>query len=396
MLDKLSVWLASSLPSTETGRKSLKYRGEKCLNCNHPLDKSDKFCPNCSQLNSTKKLHFNDLFNEFFGSIFAYDSRIVRTLKVLLFKPGTISKEYIEGKRMRYANPFRFYLSVSIVFFLLSGLFNKITEYTKSISEDESISIEHSNTSSNNSNVKTLDDPETSKIIQEIFSENPNSVSDSLQSNKSKSDSFTKYVPKKYEVIYYSESQLDTMNRWKRYGKRIDIYSDFYSKNKLLSPAAALKKIGHHNNTFNRWLYKKVVDFDFFKNNPDFAYSYFIAKLPIVIFLFMPIFALFIKLLYIRRKQFTYMEHLVFAFHVQSLFFVVLIITLIFDYFLNTSLFTSLAFIAFLIYLYKAMRKFYQQGRFKTFVKFVTLNTLFSILATFAAIGYALLSFSMY
>lgn len=396
MLDKLSVWLASSLPSTETGRKSLKYRGEKCLNCNHPLDKSDKFCPNCSQLNSTKKLHFNDLFKEFFGSIFAYDSRIVRTLKVLLFKPGTISKEYIEGKRMRYANPFRFYLSVSIVFFLLSGLFSKITEYTKAISEDESNSIEQLKTSSNNSNVKTFDDPETSKIIQEIFTESPNSISDSIQSNSSKIDSSTKSIPKKHKVIYYTESQLDTMSRWKRFGNRIDIYNDFYSENKSLSPAAAITQLGHINSTFNRWLYKKVVDFDFFKNNPDFAYSYFISKLPIVIFLFMPIFALFIKFLYIRRKQFTYMEHLVFAFHVQSLFFVVLIVTLILDYFLNTSLFTSLAFIVFLVYLYKAMRKFYQQGRFKTFVKFVTLNTLFIILAKFAAIGYAMLSFSMY
>lgn len=391
MLDKLSVFLATILPSKEKSKNSLQFRGEKCLNCEQVLNKTDRFCPNCSQLNSTKKLHFKDLFNEFFGSLFAYDSRIMLTLRVLLFKPGKISKDYIQGKRMRYANPFRFYLSVSIVFFLLSGLLNKISEYTSEYSADENKSINSSGTS----NVKTLNDPDTAKIISEVFNESQN-IADSVELNLSK-----KYVPsddvlKKYPVVYHSEKELDTMNRWERFGKKINIYSDFYLENKTLSSSKALTQIGHENNASNRWLFKKVIDFNFFKDNPDVAYSYFISKLPIVIFLFMPFFALFIKLLYIRKNRFTYMEHLIFAFHVQSLLFVFLTISFIIDYFLNTSLFTSLAMLVFLFYLYKAMRHFYEQGRFKTIVKFMILNTLFSILATFAAIGYALLSFSVY
>jgi hypothetical protein len=395
MLDKLSILFASILPSGERGRKALQHRGEQCLNCGHPLDKSDRYCPSCSQLNSTKKLHFKDLFNEFFGSLFAYDSRLMLTLRVLLFKPGKISKEYVEGKRMRYANPFRFYLSVSIVFFLLSGLLSKISEYTKEYSGDKNKSIIFSNNTSIDSNIKTLNDPETAKIISEVFRENQ-IIADSVELDLSK-----KYVPsadmfKKHPVVYYSEKELDTMNRWKRFGKRIDIYSDFYSENKTLNAPQALAQIEHHNNASNRWLYKKVIDFNFFKENPDVAYSYFISKLPIVIFLFMPFFALFIKLLYIRKNRFTYMEHLIFAFHVQSLLFVLLTITLILDYFLKTSLFTSLAMFVFLFYLYKAMRHFYEQGRFKTIVKFIILNTLFSILASSAAVGYALISFSVY
>ncbi|MCR9183367.1 MAG: DUF3667 domain-containing protein [Flavobacteriaceae bacterium] len=391
MLDKLSVFLATILPSKEKSKNSLQFRGEKCLNCEQALNKTDRFCPNCSQLNSTKKLHFKDLFNEFFGSLFAYDSRIMLTLRVLLFKPGKISKDYIQGKRMRYANPFRFYLSVSIVFFLLSGLFNKISEYTNEYSADENKSVYSSGTS----NVKTLNDPETAKIINEVFNKSQN-IADSVELDLS-----NKYVPsedvlKKYPVVYLTEKELDTLNRWERFGKRINIYSDFYLENKTLSTPKALTQIGHENNASNRWLYKKVIDFNFFKENPGVAYSYFVSKLPIVIFLFMPFFAFFIKLLYIRKNRFTYMEHLIFAFHVQSLLFVFLTISFILDYFLNTSLFTSLAMLVFLFYLYKAMRHFYEQGRFKTIVKFMILNTLFSILATFAAIGYALLSFSVY
>lgn len=37
-------------------------------------------------------------------------------------KPGIVSKNYIDGKRSRYSNPFRFYLTVSIIFFLILGI----------------------------------------------------------------------------------------------------------------------------------------------------------------------------------------------------------------------------------------------------------------------------------
>jgi len=82
-----------------------KYRGTSCLNCEHPLDVSDKYCPNCGQLNSTKKLSFTDFSREFFGNFFAYDSRFRRTLSAMMFHPGKISKDYIQGKRERYTNP---------------------------------------------------------------------------------------------------------------------------------------------------------------------------------------------------------------------------------------------------------------------------------------------------
>ncbi|MDB2606553.1 hypothetical protein N9Y48_02105 [Zobellia sp.] len=38
------------------GRYNLNYRGTECINCGHPLELSDKYCPNCAQANSTKKL----------------------------------------------------------------------------------------------------------------------------------------------------------------------------------------------------------------------------------------------------------------------------------------------------------------------------------------------------
>ena len=93
----------------------------KCLNCGHPLELTDKYCSNCSQLNSTKQLSINDFFQEFMSSIFTYDSRLRYTIKDLLLKPGTITRNYVNGQRLKYANPFRFFLSVSIIYFILQG-----------------------------------------------------------------------------------------------------------------------------------------------------------------------------------------------------------------------------------------------------------------------------------
>ena len=46
------------------GRKDLKYRGTECINCETPLDISEKYCHHCGQLNSTKKLEIKDFIEE--------------------------------------------------------------------------------------------------------------------------------------------------------------------------------------------------------------------------------------------------------------------------------------------------------------------------------------------
>ena len=108
-------------PARRATRYKLMYRGTQCLNCGHPLDMSDRYCPNCSQLNSSKKLSLKDFAEEFLGSIIDYDSRLLRTVSALLLRPGRISLDYVAGKRVTYTNPFRFLLSLAIIYFLLDS-----------------------------------------------------------------------------------------------------------------------------------------------------------------------------------------------------------------------------------------------------------------------------------
>jgi hypothetical protein len=403
MLDRLSSFLATVLPSSNKSRQNLQYRTEKCLNCEHPLDKSDVFCPHCSQLNSNKKLHFSDLFNEFFASIFAYDSRLVKTLKVLMFRPGIITKEYVAGKRMTYANPFRFYLSVSIVFFLFIGIISKIEEYSDRKSVTKSTTTKPIKTT----NVKSSE--EALLLADSIIkaTNQNNQIPDAVKKNISAIAIQDTLLIKENQIIasseteqqtttaYISEAAIDTLPKGQKFWKRIGAYQKYHKDNPQHTPKTALENIGHYRTATNLWLYKKVADIDFFRKNPGFAKDYFLSKLPFVIFFFIPVFAFCIKLVYIRR-DFTYMEHLLFAFHVQSFFFVLMIFASFFDFIFITDVFISIFLFVFCFYLYKALRNFYEQGRFKTIVKFMILNTLFSILATFTAVVYALLSFSLY
>ncbi|NJM78885.1 MAG: DUF3667 domain-containing protein [Flavobacterium sp.] len=130
-------------------KKKLKqYRGYECLNCETPLDISEKYCHHCGQLNSTKKLTISDFFEEFFANFYAYDSRLRNSFISLFSKPGILAKEFNEGKRQKYANPFRLFLSVSILLFIILGITEKLKkdyiQYNEDSNQEEIIQIQDS------------------------------------------------------------------------------------------------------------------------------------------------------------------------------------------------------------------------------------------------------------
>jgi len=102
-----------------------------------------------------------------------------------------------------------------------------------------------------------------------------------------------------------------------------------------------------------------------------------------------PYFTLSLKLFYIRRK-YTYVEHLIFVFHTQTVFFLLLAAFFMINYIKDAEYIIAIFFLLFLGYLFVAMRRFYQQGYFKTLVKFILLNIIY---LTFAIIGMIIVSF---
>ena len=127
--------------------KKLILHQEKCLNCSHPFLNKEKFCPECGQANKGDRITFSNFIHEIFNGFFSFDAKFWRTITPLLIRPGKVSRDYIEGKRNRYSNPFRFYFTVSIIFFLIMSISSGIEKFN-------SLNKESSKTSSNILDVK--------------------------------------------------------------------------------------------------------------------------------------------------------------------------------------------------------------------------------------------------
>ena len=159
-----------------------------------------------------------------------------------------------------------------------------------------------------------------------------------------------------------------------------------------------MDSLGYNKNFKNRFLFTRAKAANSFtkKDNREKYLGDLLSYGSISLFIFLPFFTLFLKLLYIRRN-FTYVDHLIFVFHTQTVFFMLLTILYIISFFTITALESAWVFLLlFLIYLLIAMKKFYQQGYFKTFFKFILLNIVYMILGSLGIIVVGLISFAFY
>lgn len=378
-------------PSYVPARKQFKYRGERCRNCDHPLDLDDKYCSNCGQINSLKKLSLRDLFDEFFGNLVNYDSKLRQTLKALLLKPGKITREYIDGKYASYTNPFRFLLSLCIIYFLLLGSSSNFERLDKLNTEPI--------------NINALEDEDTKELLDSLESrgvitgmpkspEEKQAIKDTLniaidtiratarilEAMDHRKDSLAKEAP----AVYYQEVAQDSATGIERFAKQAEFFYRTIKNEHYTTPEEARELLNSPIRGSELWAFRVGSSTQKVVEEPGTFLNTTISRLPFFIFFFLPLFTLFIWLLYVRRK-FTYMDHLIFSFHSQSLFIILLIFAYLIKWITNWNV-LWVAVLLFLFYLYRAMRVFYRQGHIKTFIKFTILNTIFVILVSISII----------
>jgi hypothetical protein len=90
-----------------------------CRNCGAAL--TGRYCANCSQAADVHVPSTRELIHEALEGITHSDSRLWSTLYLLWFKPGKLTLEFVAGRRASYLPPFRLYLVVSVIFFLLAS-----------------------------------------------------------------------------------------------------------------------------------------------------------------------------------------------------------------------------------------------------------------------------------
>ena len=99
----------------------------RCKNCSHQLSNHTKYCEECGAKVILERITFKKLIIESFNQSFGWDNRYFLTFIGLLLRPHQIIKDYLQGVRKRYLNPFAFFAIGAAARLLVFSIF--IDEY---------------------------------------------------------------------------------------------------------------------------------------------------------------------------------------------------------------------------------------------------------------------------
>lgn len=337
-----------------------KNKGSFCLNCGQKLFLQENYCPNCGQLNDNRRQNIWTLIGDGFANYFNVDSKVYRSIFPLLFRPGFLTLEFIAGKRKKYLPPARMYFTVSIIYFLflsLSGYFKDTKNKNKSFAQvlDE---IEQGQNQDFLDSTIRITTTEPAPIVQQKINES--SSKDTLVLDTLMLDG--KAIP----IDSLIQNANSPSNKIGEDFQIINIPDRF----RKLPTDMALDSMGWKKNLITRTFFEQLIRI-YDTETEDFKRFVF-SKAPILLFLLIPLIGLVLMLFYLRRN-FTYLEHLIFAFHTQTVFFLVLLVYDIILYFFETKTLSELI-LVFGLYLILALKKVYQQNWLKTFFKFILIN----------------------
>ncbi|RTL60213.1 MAG: DUF3667 domain-containing protein [Sphingobacteriales bacterium] len=363
-----------------------KERAEKiCLNCGAEL--KGRYCHRCGQENIEPKESFWHLVTHFFYDITHFDGKFFETVKILLFNPGFLTRQYMAGKRVSYLNPIRMYVFTSAIFFLIFFTF-MTPEETLKISETK---------------------PKKSPLLVEILEEAKNNAKQELTTIKDSSEKADK--EKEIAAIEHDLKRLATDSTIT--GDSLQSVSGIFKykkKNPFEKRFETVEAYDSVQNTLkgdakDSWLEqfftrKKIMwDKKYGEGHVMEALKEkFLHSIPQLLFVSLPFFALLLKLLYIRRKKYYYVDHGIFSIHLYCAIFIILLFIFgleklkVATQWNWMSTLIGIVILSVYFYVYIAMKKYYEQGYLKTFLKYCILFILYPIVAGLLMMVFLLLS----
>lgn len=126
------LWSLGGLKGSRKKREAYEPQGD-CRNCGAEL--TGPHCAVCGQLADDFHRPFWSLIQDGLADLFSLDGRLANTLPALMFRPGRMTREYIDGKRAKYVPPFRLFLLASLLFFFI--LFSVTGGWGRAVTSDE-------------------------------------------------------------------------------------------------------------------------------------------------------------------------------------------------------------------------------------------------------------------
>lgn len=353
---------------------SIKLRKEKdCLNCGHVVEET--YCPHCGQENIELKEDALHMITHAIADYFHFEHKFFGTIKPLLFKPGKLTVDYVAGKRASFLHPIKLYIFISIVFFITVFSSNK----KKEKEAEPSAEITE----------KLKNDTVTSKSVKEV-----RQILAYLPLSKSKKDSILKEVRKDIKEDGSAFVNIGSSRKSKkRYNK---LLSEEKSVEEYEKKQRALPKDQRDNFVVN-YFTKKGIEFNKYPDPSAKIGEDMIKYVPKMMFLLLPLFALILKLVYLRKHRFYY-EHLIYSFHTHSAIFLAFITCAFLGWLTSfvydlSDLISFIGFFYIIWYIYRSLRTFYGSSRWVTVLKFFFLNFCYSILLTLCFLVIIAISF---
>ena len=354
----------------------LKERKEKiCLNCQAELN--GRFCHVCGQENLEPKETVWHLVQHFFNDVTHFDGKFFETVKFLLRKPGFLSLEYMRGRRASYLNPIRMYVFTSAIFFIVFFSLKKPEDRVKA---NGKITAEQ----------QVKDSLKRKQVFDDLAKQgiqmpNRDSIEKTIRDSR---DTIKNYRYKGKEDEAKDDDDDDRKDKEKDKAEKSNFWDmgsfsyatteEYDSAERALPDSLRdgwLKRAGMHRAI--------VLKEEYHADKKGFQVhlmEHIFHTFPKILFVSLPLFAMILNILYFRHKQYYYVNHGIFTIHVYCATFILLLINLLLGQledavhaeWLRTVIGTLMFVVGLymLIYLYKAMRGFYKQGRGKTFLKY--------------------------
>ncbi|MBX3254580.1 MAG: DUF3667 domain-containing protein [Chitinophagaceae bacterium] len=384
-----------------------KERKEKnCLNCGAEV--AGRYCQVCGQENVEPKESFWHLVVHFFNDITHYDGKFLSTVKYLLLRPGFLTAEYTRGRRLSYLHPIRMYIFTSAFFFFL--FFSFVTKHEEDKTSMDGLKKELTKKKDELEKFQHMAGRTSDSVMQKAIRVNiinhkkeiaDISVRVEKQSKAQKNERLDE--PQAIDSITRNNINLHapSFEQALDSGQTPDIefYEDeavYRAIQKELPPErrdgvveAALKQ------RLLRW-HNQQEESDpksFHTLLEKFEHSF-----PAILFVSLPIFAFLLKLLYIRRRKFYYADHGIFAIHSYCAMFILMLLYYLADGLDNKwngwglGIVKTSVVLYMIYYIYKAMKNYYAQGRFKTILKYIFLAWMTLIIMTILIVIFFIIS----
>jgi len=341
-----------------------------CLNCGTEL--MGPFCYFCGQPDRNFLRFFPVLLRDLMEDLFDLDSRFMRTMKPLLFKPGRLTRDYMEGRRFRYAPPMRLYIFSSIVFFLLAALMSS-----------DLITIQGA--PGNNVSINVADAPASKQQeVQDALDQLPEDVRKKIDEEK------LVIAGEQKGGIGFKSSDIQFNEKpWDRETNPVNIQwlPDWL------------------NERINDEIERSPQKAEQINANPNLIVDKVFDILPATMFILLPVVALIFKFWYLFAKRY-YIEHLIFALHNHAFLFVSLTLILLAE--VGKTLFAAnghqaateaMSWVMIVIgawiplYLLISLRVAYRQNWFMTLCKYGLIGFSYLTLLAIVTSGVAIASF---